>query len=529
MHPANRSIASMSLLTALIIGAAATNAAPPAATSDQTILLVDDHDVLYRSGTVRTVTLWNRHPQNPLLKCDRPWEVAIAWNSVYRNPVTGLYQLWYQAFSGNRANQRTHQCVACYAESKNGIHFTKPELDLFSFNDIPKTNIVLVGNGGTSVRYTNAVIVDPDDPDPARRYKMSYFDFGKSTGKEYPGLHVAFSPDGIRWTKHPEMPLLRSFYGDFGTTLPYSDEAGRDWDVSLSMSDALDVFRDTPRNVFAIYGKMWIDGPDGGMGFKHGMGRTESRDFVHWSRPQLVLAPDDLDPPWVEFHTAPVFLYKDVYFSPIQVLDRAKGGGIIDIELAISRDGFRWERPFRRDFVLPRSAGNGFDSGSIFTNATPIVLDDEIRFYYGAYSQGATGGDDYNLGSGIGFASIPRDRFAGIRPVERSDQPTLKAPLEHRGQVTLEPLNLAGCTAINVNADARGGAVRVEILDIDGKRVRGFSRDDCAPATGDQLRHPVTWKDRRLSDLPPGQYMLRLHLERATVYAVYLTRENTTR
>ena len=59
------------------------------------------------------------------------------------------------------------------------------------------------------------------------------------------------------------------------------------------------------------------------------------------------------------------------------------------------------------------------------------MLEDEIRFYYGAYSQGATGSDDIKLTTGIGLATLPRDRFAGLRPVPRSDQPTLKKPLEN--------------------------------------------------------------------------------------------------
>jgi hypothetical protein len=70
------------------------------------------------------------------------------------------------------------------------------------------------------------------------------------------------------------------------------------------MADALDAIYDPVREVFAIYGKMWIDGPDGGMHWKHAMGRIESKDFIHWSRPQLLLAPDDQDPAWVEFHTS---------------------------------------------------------------------------------------------------------------------------------------------------------------------------------------------------------------------------------
>lgn len=143
-----------------------------------------------------------------------------------------------------------------------------------------------------------------------------------------------------------------------------------------------------------------------------------------------------------------------------------------------------------------------------------------MRFYYGAYSQGATGGDDQHLTSGIGFATAPMNRFAGLQPLPRSDQPTLKAPLENIGQVTLKPVHLAGSTILLLNADASAGAVRVEVLDATGKRVRGFSREDAVPIKGDSLRHRVAWRSKSLAELAEGDYMLRLHLENATLYAL---------
>jgi len=199
---------------------------------------------------------------------------------------------------------------------------------------------------------------------------------------------------------------------------------------------------------------------------------------------------------------------------------------VIDVELMTSRDGIRWERNFRDQWFLPRSGKpDAFDGGSVFTNATPVILDDEIRFYYGGYAGGATGADNVTGASGVGLATIPRDRFAGVRPVERSDQPTLQKPLEHVGQVTLNPIELTGATEITVNADAGGdGEVRVELLDETGRRVRGFSRDDAVPIRGDALRHKVAWKDKSLADLlAAGTYHLRIHLRRATLYAVSIT------
>ena len=151
------------------------------------------------------------------------------------------------------------------------------------------------------------------------------------------------------------------------------------------------------------------------------------------------------------------------------------------------------------------------------------MLDDEIRFYFGGYAGGATGADNLDGNSGIGVATLPRDRFAGIRPVERSDQPTLKKPLEQIGQVTLKPIEIHKGDTIQINADATGGGeVRVELLDENGRRVRGFSRDDATPIIGDALRHPASWAKSSLRNLPPGRYILRLHLNRATVFAVYV-------
>ena len=202
----------------------------------------------------------------------------------------------------------------------------------------------------------------------------------------------------------------------------------------------------------------------------------------------------------------------------------------MNIELMISRDGFDWRRPFRHTYFIPRSVFQGeerqFDSGTVTTNSTPIILKDEIRFYYGGYDMGAIGGGAWITGpqqkSGVGFASIPLDRFAGIRPVEKSSQSTLRKPLENIGQVTLKPINLSAYNEITVNTDASKGSVRVEILNEDGYRLRGYSKDDAIAVKGDSLRHPAAWKEKKLSDLPPGKYILRIHLDNAEIYAITL-------
>ena len=507
--------------------------------AEKTVLFVDDHDVLYRSGTLRFLNPPVRHAKNPLITEDKPWELTIGWTSMFRDPTSGKYQLWYQAYAGKRAKLKTHECVVCYAESDDGVTFTKPNLSLFDFNGDNANNIVLIGSGVYGDRYCNSVIVDPRDADPARRYKMAYSDWSMDEKNEvWVGMHVAFSPDGVRWTKHPGPPLHRSFYGakkvqpplvgenPYGETKLPDGRVRRRALLPLTHSDAADVIFDPQRNAFVIYGKMWIDGPDGGLGWKHGMGRSESKDFLNWSKPQLVCAPDDADGA-LEFHTSPVFIHRERYFSLNQILNRADHG-IMDIELMVSRDGFEWQRPFRDRFFLPRSPGQQFDSGTIVSNANMIIHGDEMRFYYGAYSSGAIGGGDDITGdqqtSGVGLASLPLDRFAGLRPEPEAATAKMKQP-PHIGQVTLRALDLTDITSIMINADADQGAVRIELLNEDGFRLPGFTKDDAIPLTADGLRQEARWNERQLCDLPPGRYMIRVHLDRADLFAVTLSNQ----
>lgn len=523
----------IAILTFVVALGASAFAVPP---KGRTILFVDDHDVLYRSGTRRFLNVPVKHAKNPLITEDKPWELTIGWTSVHRDAKSGKYQLWYQAYAGKRAQLKTHECVVCYAESDDGITFTKPNLGLFDFNGEKDTNIVLIGSGGLGDRYCNSVIVDPRDPDPARRYKMAFSDWSvDDAGQHWVGMHAAFSPDGIRWTKHPGPPLYRSYFGakkmqpPFTGENPYGEVKSADGRIrrharlTLTHSDAADVIFDPKKKVFVIYGKMWIDGPDGGSAWKHAMGRSESKDFLHWSKPQLVCAPDDADGA-LEFHTCPVFIHRERYFSLAQILNRADRG-MMDAELMISRDGFEWERPFRAPWFIARSPGEQFDSGTVLSNANMIVHGDEMRFYYGAYSSGAIGGGTDITGdqqkSGVGLAVLPVDRFAGIRSEPEAPTAKVKAPPDI-GQITLKPLDLTGRTDITVNANAAGGAVFAELLDADGYRIPGFDKANSVPVKKDSVRQRLAWKGKKLSDLPPGSYHLRLHLAKAAVFAVTL-------
>jgi hypothetical protein len=512
----------------------------------RTILFADDEDVLYRPGTIKRVVALQRHSTDPIIPPDQPWEAMLGWTSVYRDPQTAKHQLWYQAYQERRTEDKVLKNTVCYAESDDGITWTKPKLGLFPFYEIQDTNIVLLGvRGGYGERYCNSVVVDPRDPDPQRRYKMAYYDWAPAEGAAGgSGTHVAFSPDGIHWTKYAGGIVSKSSFGNKGMEFPFADEDGyvespgkggtvrRAWRSPLCISDALDVFYDARLGVFVGYGKMWTPWPDGTLSWKHAMGRMESKDFIHWSKPELILTVNDRDAPELEFHTSPVFMHHGMYFSLNQILDRTVGS--MDVELMSSRDGRRWDRSFAGTFAIPRGAAGRFDAGSVITNGTPVILEKEMRFYYGGYRGTAIGGVGFNdpkLGakdfhSGIGLVTTPRDRLValGINPQspvkgQRKEQPKLVNAI---GNVTLKPLDLTGVKAIVLNADASKGSLRLEVLNEDGYRLRGFTKDEAVPMKADALAHTARWREKQVGDLPAGRYILRVHLEKADLFAVTL-------
>jgi len=510
-------VALLSLLPQdIAVGAVAANSKASSGSSvqtgDRTILFVDDNAILYRSGTRRILQQPKRHAANPMIDETKPWEVAIGYCTVYRDIGTGLHQCWYQAYSGNHADNRTRRVVVCYATSTDGVVWEKPNLGLYDYNGENNTNIVLVGNGGRSVNYGASVLVDHRDSDMEKRYKMAYWDFVNVEGRQVPGLCVAFSRDGIHWVKHSKAPLLQGAYGD-PTQPPLSAKSQDEPHTRPAISDVIDLMWDPRRDSFVIYSKTWIDAPDGRRFWKRAIMRTESKDFVDWSVPQLIIVPDDSD--LGQIHGASVFYIHGVYLAMLQRLDFGgfdRGGtGNMPAELALSRDGIHWHRSFQDEMFLPVTGdGRTFDAGCLWTSSTPIHLPEETRFYYGAYP--GWNSDLEKDSTGIGLAILPRDRYVAIESANSI------------GQVTLKSIQLGNVKRVTVNADATNGEVRVELLTAEGYRVAGYTRDQSIVINGNSLWHPVNWEDKAITDLAAGRYQLRLHLKNARLFALTIQR-----
>ena len=128
-----------------------------------------------------------------MLKPDRRWE-DFRFTSFFTVLQDGeLIRMYYSCFSEDQWNYAEADVTwrdyafLCYAESKDGIHWHKPNLGIVEYDGSKDNNILArrVVDG--------TVFVDPQDSSE-HRYKMLH-----TVGPHAGGLRVSTSADGIRF------------------------------------------------------------------------------------------------------------------------------------------------------------------------------------------------------------------------------------------------------------------------------------------------------------------------------------------
>ncbi|MEW5979564.1 MAG: hypothetical protein AB1898_27520 [Acidobacteriota bacterium] len=409
-----------------------------------------------------------RSSRNPVMVKTRDWEGGgPTGNSVLYDSEDKLFKMWYTvAHEFEYRHRLPGSYMMCYATSGDGYAWEKPELGVLEWKGSKKNNFIgLVGR-----RPAGSVMGTPPGSGISQRYICSYLDD--------PGICLAYSDDGVKWTAHKRNPIEPS-ESDTRNTLVY-DPVNRKWMV----------FMRPP--VFA--------------GFTNRrMAVMESRDLQAWTRPETVLLPDEADLP--ESYGMPVFRRGNLFFGLLWVYNRL--AGTIENELVFSSDGRHWNRVPPRELFLPLGGPGEFDQGMVFAGP-PVIAHGEMRFYYGATRTLHT---QIESRAAIGLASVPLDRFFALRTSSQNEP----------GFILTRPLLLNG-SKLEVNAEMLlvQGQIKVAVLDLSGKELPGFGMSDCEPLRGNDLRHEVTWKKGKLADLPKEPLRLKFQLEQATFYAFYL-------
>jgi len=399
------------------------------------------------------LVLHHPQPREVVLKLDQPWEgIYSGYETILKDGET--YRFYYRGMPEARHTEDVE--VTCVAESRDGIHWTRPKLGLYEVQGARDNNVVLARHRAC---HNFAPFVDANPAAPAdQRYKAL-------GGSGKPGLIAMVSADGLHWRELQKEPVL--------TKGAFDSQNNAFWSESEKCYVCyFRVFRG---------GTRWI-------------ARSTSDDFIHWSEPVDL----ELDSkPRQHLYTGQIHPYvraPHIYIGlPTRFLpgrrvlsdEQASQVGTpkkwnfvndcTDIVLASARGGDDFKRTFLEAFIRPGPDLRNWTSRANYA-ARGIVQTGENELSLYVKHNGA-------------YPSIHIRRYT-LRP---DAFVSVAGPFDG-GEMVTKPLVFAGRRlTINCSTSA-AGSVRVELQTPDGKAIEGFALADCPEITGDQLERTVSWK-----------------------------------
>jgi len=424
-------------------------------------------------------------------------EILLYYGTTIR--IGDTFHLWYNGNYGPWANYIGYErenCVICYATSKDGENWEKPDLGLVEFKGSRKNNIVDLD--ASQLWSTCAIVHDPEDPDPKRRFKMAY-EFGLPKGLG--NLCVAFSPDGLRWTPSKLNPVG-----------PLFEMAGVAKHRGMYFVNGQDALSRANKPVRA-----------------RRLVTLASSDFEHWSpcgALSLDRAPDVTGPSteddaneYAEVHLGAGLWNRGNVLLGIYGQWQGHFSGdrrlvTIDLGLAVSHDAIHFHEPIpgyrivpaREQRETPYGVMPALEQGQGMEN-----VGDKTYFWYGTWRAVDRGG--------VRLCTWERDRLGMLKPFSPREARTVSCPIRV----------VDGKARVYVNASGLGEHSRltVGLLDEGFRPVPGFSGADAAVLTTSGFREPVTWKGG--GAVLPSQRTVRLDIrfegvrpEDAHLHAAYV-------
>ncbi len=435
------------------------------------------------------------------VELNQPWEGR---HSIVLSLLKdgGKYRMYYRAgtYGGGKP------FALCYAESKDGIHWTKPDLGIYEFDGSKKNNITYLGDTFHCFKDEN-----PNEP-AERRYKG--LRYGKDSS-EAVGLGVMVSPDGLNWKWWRDAvkePVIIGGPLDTINTALWDPRRKlylaflRNW-VTKSKGFGVPPDLDSPPSQ---YHGWWVK-PD----FIRTITVATSKDFLSWSRQQWAI--DGKSTPIDNLYTNAVAAYfraPHIYTAfPMRFVPSRKvipgwpKKGCSDAIFMSSRDGLHWDRRFMEAFIRPGpDQGNWTDRNLITAPGVIQTGPAEMSVYYTSHY----GHDDNHLRRGTlrldGFVSVKADYNGGE---------FVTKPLVFSGTDKHETVLL-----INYSTSAVG-SVQVEIQDAAGSAIAGYALGDALEIVGDQIERVVSWKGGSdVGSLAGKPIRLRFVMKDADLYSI---------
>ncbi len=464
-------------------------------------LLVDDFLVAPNTTMTRVFHQPAKYPCNPVMFPQSPEErspdyppcTVAKCGGVWHDDRDALFKMWYMA---------GYVGAMVYAESRDGIHWQRPELDV-----VPETNICLPRDIHPD---SGTVWIDHDTDDPQTRYKMMLRESNSSAGARFnipggnaPGLMMT-SPDGIHWTTpEPTGPM-----GDRSTMFhnPFRNR----WVQSIRSSCAYGRSRKYHEHADFLQSGRWE--PEQPVPWT----LADSMDPAGDSLPQLYT----LDA--VPYESVMLSLHQILKGPPNKIGESAGEPKLTELIVGTSRDGFHWHRPNRRPFIDARRVPGSWEFGYVEAcGGVCLIVGDELWFYYCAYGgdplrKELTGLKSGMYGNGaVGLAKLRRDGIASMQPRFSG------AILQTR------PVSFSG-DRMFVNVNTAGAELRVAILDQDGQPLPDGGAETCIPYVGNSTCAEIRWKNGNALAARKNQPVcFQFQMDRGELYAFWVTTSAT--
>lgn len=496
--------------------------------SEKVLFSFDDQSIPWQHNLRITLVEASKHPGNPVLRrgpAGSPDQGhAILYGTVIK---TGdRFRMWYLAMHETtivKGQAPGNWRPMCYAESKDGIHWKKPDLGLVEFNGNSNNNICLIEGTPHSLTRINdflSVLYEPDSKDPDKRYKAVYIahvpvdDIKGGLSKIGPREKTpcvtiaATSADGLRWKVVGDRP---------------ADAGGERFEVS-SLYKFGDFYYSTGQLL-----SPWAWMPDGRPANRVIM-VYRSPDFKNWSKAKAFgfARPGQLANPPVKGQQSHlgvglwnrgnvmVGLY-GIWQDGLPASERPPGashllGTSVDLGLILSNDGIHYREPAPDFKIIARGKAGEWDDTALLQGHAFVNEGDQTMIWYSHWD---TGGKLKNME--IGLATLRRDGFGYLsRQHDVNDAHFLTATLEVDKQ-----------TRLYINADglSADAPLYVELLDHLDRPLEGFSGKHRAALVKDGIRQVVAWPGSQV--LPVRKkFVVKVYFPEnstARVYALYLS------
>lgn len=380
----------------------------------------------------------------------------------------GLFRLYTRDGRGAKFDGDNRE-VTRYCESKDGIHWTKPNLGLHELDGNKNNNVILHEK---SVCHNFSPFLDTRPGVPANeRFKALAGTILRNPGG---GLIAFASADGIHWRKLSDKPVMTK--GAFD-------------------SQNVSFWSETEKK-YVAYVRTFTSGVSTATEWRldglRSVSRATSDDFIHWTEP-VPLNPNFPGEHIYTTLTHPYFRAPHIYIALPTRFHPGRGQST-DIMFMTARGNVPFDRTFREAFIRPGldPARWGNRSNYAALNVVPTGPA-EMSIYTTPFRRFTLRTD--------GFASVHGGADAG--------------------ELLTKPIMFAGKElSLNYSTSA-GGSIKLEIQDIQGKPIPGYALEECQPLVGDNIDQTIGWKKKKdVAELAGKAVRLRFVLQEADLFAL---------